>query len=141
LTGVRFERLTVNQNDNTAFGGSIGGSTGGSIGGMTVPLVMGGGRLATYRRFNASRAMWFPQIFVLEKYWPHRPLKVGIAARTSERFSRLKRPLKTALSFVFNRVRRYACRRCRSHGRRSLRIVLADRTWTGHWRRGLSTTY
>jgi hypothetical protein len=22
----------------------------------------------------------FPQTFVLEKYWPHRPLKVGIAA-------------------------------------------------------------
>jgi len=27
---------------------AFGGSTGGSTGGMTVPLVMGGGRLATY---------------------------------------------------------------------------------------------
>jgi hypothetical protein len=44
---------------------AFGGSTGGSTGGMTVPLVMAA---ADWQRtFNASRAMRFPQIFVLEE--------------------------------------------------------------------------
>jgi hypothetical protein len=60
---------------------AFGGSTGGSTGGMTVPLVARDGRRQTgnvplmrlarcgFRKYSCSK-----------KYWPHRPLKVGIAA-------------------------------------------------------------
>jgi ProP effector len=47
----------------------------------------------------------FPQTFVLERYQPHRPLKVGIAADIAARCPELKRPVLSAvLTGYANRV-------------------------------------
>jgi sRNA-binding protein len=53
----------------------------------------------------ARLAEAFPQTFVLEKYWPHRPLKIGIAADIRARCPTItRRTLAIALSIYTRRI-------------------------------------